>query len=482
MKKVLVFTATLGLLSACGGSDNDTGSSGNDSIGSASSTSATSNGDGDGGDGDSGGDGDMTGDGDSGGDGDTGDGDTGETDSSGDGDACGGENCGCVEVTIPAIPPNVMLILDKSTSMFSNEVDDGMGGMVSRWESLYNVVTNVTAANDTTLNLGAQTFPRVDAPTGFDIGSCSVDTTPDVLVGTQNGAAILAAIPGPNATGQGGATPAFAGLDSAYNHLEELGMTEPDIPRYAIFITDGAANCDDGLVSTAEACMGDFGCTQTAYPNAWETFDENVQARVAQAFADGITTFVVGIGIVDFDPNSNISCTSDADCPEGTACCGNDLNDTNCPIQNTCGLLNGNPKNVNPADELAAIAMAGGAPNLPVTGFYDGSNQAQLQSALDEIGGLIPTCTLPLDPAPAGNQIPFVTIEVNGTYYGYCFDGVGEELDPCFPILDSAADCDTGDGFYWSVEFSEITLCGDACDSFKTNGELDASYGCPVGG
>ena len=130
----------------------------------------------------------------------------------------------------------------------------------------------------------------------------------------------------------------------------------------------------------------------------------------------------------------------------------------------------------------AVMADFRGAPNLPPTGYYDGSDQAQLQAALDEIGGLIPTCTLPLDPAPAANQVPYVTININGANYGYCFDGDGQPLPNCNPILPDAAACDTGDGFYWSVEYSEVTLCGGACESFKGTGLLDATYGCPVGG
>ena len=209
-----------------------------------------------------------------------------------------------------------MLILDKSGSMFSNFVDDGMGGSISRWNSLHNVVSNVTSSNDATLNLGAQLFPKSGASTSFSIASCDTDTTPEVTVAEMNGTDIMAGIPGPTATGEGGATPAFAGLDSAYNHLSTL---DPEIPKYAIFITDGAANCRADLVDDALMCGTDFGCNQVEIPEAWETFDDNVATRVGQAFADGVTTFVVGIGIGDCDPNSGISCTSDADCPAGPA-------------------------------------------------------------------------------------------------------------------------------------------------------------------
>ena len=95
---------------------------------------------------------------------------------------------------------------------------------------------------------------------------------------------------------------------------------------------------------------------------------------------------------------------------------------------------------------------------------------------------MIPTCTLTLDPAPAANQIDRVTLTINGANYGFCFDTMGEPLPNCSPILADAAACATGDGFYWSVEHTEVTLCGAACESFKTNGELDAAYGCPEGG
>ena len=50
------------------------------------------------------------------------------------------------------------------------------------------------------------------------------------------------------------------------------------------------------------------------------------------------------------------------------------------------------------------------------------------------------------------------------------------------PLPGGAADCATQDGWYWSNPYSEVTLCGTACDGLKATGILDADYGCPGGG
>ena len=173
---------------------------------------------------------------------------------------------------------------------------------------------------------------------------------------------------------------------------------------------------------------------------------------------DGITTFVIGIGIDDYLDDS-ASCTLATDCPDI-------FSDLNCTA-GQCSYFPFAPQGINPRVELDKVAVAGGAPSPITGGFYAADNQADLQAALAQIAGAIPSCTLPLNPAPVAIQVNFVTVTVDGVEYPTPLDGPEE--------------CETTDGWYWSNEFDEITVCGTACDSVKATGSLDAEYGCPVG-
>jgi hypothetical protein len=137
-------------------------------------------------------------------------------------------------------------------------------------------------------------------------------------------------------------------------------------------------------------------------------------------------------------------------------------------MTDTCTPVNGTPQDVNAYDEMNSIAEKGGAPQGGTEKFYDGTDQTALDAAINQITGQIFSCTLTLNPEPFPIQVDLVTITVDGVPYD--------------TPLASAADCATQDGWYWSNPYSEVTLCGSACDGLKQTGVLDADYGCPGGG
>ena len=395
------------------------------------------------------------------------------------------QNCGEAQVVVEPTPPNVMLVLDKSLSMFEFTTQDASNNTVSRWNVLWNVVNNVTNAFDGSINFGAQLFPAVqassndsfsppDARTCFTLDSeppVTVPAGPEEPIAANNAAGVMGAIPvattlGTDPAGDG-ATPAYRGLQSAYYHLNDANANDQSLPKYVIFVSDGAANCNENAITTFENSSG--GDIFTNYPPVSNEYDTEVETLIAAASSmDNITTYVVGIGIVDYDPGAD-ACTSDADCtaidPSLECCTGT----TGYCTANFCAPSQGTPQDVNAFDEMNKLAVAGGAPQMGGgSSFYDGTDQAALDAAIDAITGQIFTCTLTLNPEPFPIQVDLVTITVDGVAYD--------------TPLASAADCATQDGWYWSNPYSEVTLCGDACDGLKSTGVLDADYGCPGGG
>ncbi len=317
-----------------------------------------------------------------------------------------------VMTSVP-VTPNVMLVLDKSGSMFINTWDhdnDGNTPQISRWNSLHNVVTFILSNFDDGIAFGAQLYPSIFATNSYSQAGCNTLDMPEVPVAENNQAAILAGIPTATDTDQNGGTPASLGMISALTHLDSL---DPEIPKAVILVTDGAANCTPN----------------TNTPALFEDYDEGLHDLVSDAFMiDGIPTYVVGIDI------QNVTSPSVQD---------------------------GAPDNTNPFDRLNELAEDGGVPQMGTEKFYNSSNEIDLQNALNEIATDVQSCVVPL-----GNEPPEpdkVKIFVNDNE------------------VPQVMDCENEDGWIWSVEFTEVTLCGTYCEELKETGSLNAEFYCTPG-
>jgi len=353
-----------------------------------------------------------------------------------------------------------MMVIDKSGSMFSNSY-----GSETRWSALYNQLQIDLPEVEGVLDLGLQLFPRSGAAVDFNIDSCSTATEPEVLTGPLQATGVLGALPPNDATGEGGATPLAAALERAYDHLR---VQDPASERIAIVVTDGGANCRADLVADAITCGGDITCS-TEVVAAWETFDDTVLSLVDLARTmDDITTYFVGMSIVDFDPFSGISCGSDADCPAGTACCGVTPNISNCPQNNTCGYPWGTPKDVNHFEEIGFLGPAGGGGPA----YLAVDSAASLNNALGSIFESITDCTVEVLTPPNPFQQGNVTLEVLGL--------VPSSQEFPGGLSGGQTACLNGeDGWYWSSSFDEIQLCGTYCDAWQSAGQVNLTYGCP---
>ncbi|HFE44398.1 MAG TPA: VWA domain-containing protein, partial [Nannocystis exedens] len=261
------------------------------------------------------------------------------------------DSCGEASAKIPIVTPNVVLVLDKSGSMVANSWDgddDPDTPDVSRWFSLFSVVDLIVSDFDASMNLGMTLYPSKKAKSEYNLNACLVEPTPDVPVAPQNGANVLMSMPAADAINPtiAGGTPARAGVIAAYEHLLDI---DDELPKYVVLVTDGAANCS----LEAEDEISRF-----------EVYDAALTQTIADAYSEGITTFVVGIDIQDVTSDSK---------------------------------QDGNPDATNTFERLNELAIAGGMPQEGATAFYDSQNQIELQAALTAISEQALSCDIVLD-------------------------------------------------------------------------------------
>jgi Mg-chelatase subunit ChlD len=183
------------------------------------------------------------------------------------------EPCQVEETQINPIPPDVLLVLDKSGSMSMeswDHDDDPQTPVVTRWYSLHVVVESIVNKFNKTVNFGVKLFPKIDAGSYIDEGACDVDAGVEVEIAPMNAAGVLAKVPAADFAVLGG-TPMETGLKEAFKYLQAL---DPSKQRFALLIADG---------EISKTCQG-------------EIFNEALGA-VKGGFAMGIPTYVVGIDV-----------------------------------------------------------------------------------------------------------------------------------------------------------------------------------------
>ncbi len=184
-------------------------------------------------------------------------------------------NCGIKTQSAKMIPPDIMLVMDRSLSMTNDVADkqcaggtgtNGNCGANSKWQLTIPALSQVITNTDATVNWGM--FYLGDEP-----AQCGVATAPVVPIAAMNAATITASLTGNLFNGQTG-TPTRRAIQGAVSHL--TGLADQN-PKFILLATDGQPNCATATTLNTDDSAG-------------------TQQAVADALAAGIPTFVVGIG------------------------------------------------------------------------------------------------------------------------------------------------------------------------------------------
>ena len=173
---------------------------------------------------------------------------------------------GCEDLTanIEPVPPNLLIVLDRSCSMTGS-----VGGGVTKWEAAVAALNTLTTTYAGQIRFGLTMFPDTVAP------SCAQDVIPiplapgnELAIQTLLNAALVNNDPNfPNG-------PCVTNIDTAIEQAAAAPeLQDPTRDSYVALITDGnQAGCNQA--------GGDMGTLQI----------------VTDLFAEGIPTFVVGFG------------------------------------------------------------------------------------------------------------------------------------------------------------------------------------------
>jgi len=297
-----------------------------------------------------------------------------------------------VEVEGRPLPPNIMLVVDKSGSMTQSVTGTGLACTVDgtvgatydprssspcKWNDLRLVIADpITGFLATAQSLGRFGLAAYPSSTGqCDTGAVLVPIGDDV-------APIQDQLR--NRLTPGGGTPSAATLLEAAKDPALVGA-EPNRKRFVMLLTDGLPNCNSANAARCTQCRTDSstcdlegGCHPTEIPGTCPAtpfegascLDEaGLVTAVSQLNAMGIGTFVIGFG-------------------KDTV--GDDANRV-----------------------LTAAAIAGGFPRQGAAQqYYQANSVAELKSLLEEILRKFP-CTFKLDATISNPTLAQVTVRDN---------------------------------------------------------------------
>ncbi len=281
-------------------------------------------------------------------------------------------NCGQTSVSVMPLPPDILIVQDRSLSMTDDSNDrpcaggtangDGMCGAASKWAQTITAINQVVAQTQGKVNWGLMFL-------GDEPAICGAATAPVVDITPGDSAQpIQSALNGVVFNGQIG-TPTTAVMNNAVLYMR--GLTDPN-PKYLLLATDGEPNCAGGATGpTANVGASDAVGAENA---------------VAAANTAGFPTFVVGIATTSDSAATNA---------------------------------------------LNTMAVNGGEPQVgAATQYYAVTDTAGLETVLAQIIGKAVSCTIPLTGVSgnldkvavsakdaAGNAIEIMPDPVNGWSY-----------------------------------------------------------------
>ena len=252
-------------------------------------------------------------------------------------------NCGAKTKMASKVPPDVLILLDRSGSMNDDinsqmcRPDGGMGastgcGPDSKWAKITPAITQVVQETQADVNWGLKFFPDSS-------NSCSVSSTAAVPIAPNNGGAIAAAIMAATSTNGGvmsyNGTPTRAAAGGAATYLSTVMDTSK---KYILLATDGLPTC-----AASGGTMADDSMAATT--------------AIGDARTAGFPTFVVGIATSGAGPDMTLS----------------------------------------------NMANAGGLPRMGMPSYYPVMSAADLAAAIRTLIGVTASCTFQIGPPPTSD-------------------------------------------------------------------------------
>jgi hypothetical protein len=335
------------------------------------------------------------------------------------------DECGVTSVEATFSAANVLLVIDKSSSMDEKP----KGFELRKWDALKAALEPALEAVADEMSFGLLLYPfgtQAEIPLDCFEGRCEVPTdAAAVQVGIEPGAGSVSKVMGAlNATAPGGGTPTAAALDAALGYFTTGAGKDLKGDRFVLLATDGGPNC--GSVDTtcaADHCTPNLdGLCPTEEGNCCDgegayCLDDASVVQKIRALADaGVPTFVIGI-----------------------------------------------PGTERYADYLSSFAVAGGVPNPSSPDYYavsaDGGVEGLTQTFRDITTHLVRSCEVDLGDGAPDKRLVNVAVDCEVVPYS---DGGGWELGGDSP--------------------STLVLAGDTCKRIKRRGarRIDVVYGCPM--
>jgi hypothetical protein len=190
--------------------------------------------------------------------------------------------CGGQQFALSRVPPNVLLVLDRSGSM-ADPID--LTSATSKWDDLKAAITSVIGTYDSQLQLGVSLFADQAS------GTCAPGKI-DVAVGAMHGAQILTQV---NASSPGSNTPTASTLD---NVIQNGMLNDKTRDNVVVLATDGEPNCGDvdvtsrintlyaqnPPVKTYVIGVGDATASDPSLLNAWAVAGHTAQTGAATQY------------------------------------------------------------------------------------------------------------------------------------------------------------------------------------------------------
>ncbi len=272
--------------------------------------------------------------------------------------------CGFYTFAVERVPPELLLLLDRSGSM-ARLVDGGNPtvGLKSRWDLTSSALETILAQTEDDIAWGLKMYPTCKAavisgsPGGCEFPAGSLVHDPCATQGFTAAPALaqhdlFAGLIRDNAPAlDRGATPTATAIDEAVALLKQ--RTTPN-PRYLLLATDGVPNC--GLNA---ANQRDYSVEDT----------EGAIAAVQRSAAAGVPVFVLGVAISD------------------------------------------NASSASAHEVLNRLAVAGGRARDGAVKYHPALDQTQLGNALAEIAAATISCTFALRAAPPEDAVAVVDVD-----------------------------------------------------------------------